>query len=70
MVDENKHSGLAPPIFQRVLRSNIFHMLTLLLVMVDTFIAASLRFDHHTKLPERKLDEFYYAEVSMQHMQS
>ncbi|GFS24477.1 sodium leak channel non-selective protein-like, partial [Elysia marginata] len=63
MVDENKHSGLAPPIFQRVLRSNVFHMLTLLLVVVDTGVAASLRFDHHTKLPERKLDEFYYAEL-------
>ena len=68
MVDENKHSGLAPPIFQRVLRSNVFHMLTLLLVLVDTCIAASLRFDHHTKLPERKLDEFYYAEVITEYM--
>ncbi|GFN75763.1 sodium leak channel non-selective protein-like [Plakobranchus ocellatus] len=63
MVDENKHSGLAPPIFQRVLRSNLFHVFTLVLVLVDASIAASLRFDHHTKLPELKLDKFYYAEL-------
>lgn len=63
MVDENKTSGLAPPIFQRVLRSNVFHTFILFLVLGDAITAASLRFDHHTKNPQDKLDGFYYAEV-------
>ncbi|PVD19084.1 hypothetical protein C0Q70_21643 [Pomacea canaliculata] len=63
MMDENKAQGLAPPIFQRVLRSNFFHTLILILILVDAAIAASLRFNHYDKLPAHKLDMFYYAEV-------
>lgn len=63
MVDENKTNGLAPPIFQRVLRSNFFHTIILLLVLVDASIAASLSFDHDKKLPADKMDGFYFAQV-------
>ncbi|KAK7090889.1 hypothetical protein V1264_010629 [Littorina saxatilis] len=63
MMDENKAQGLAPPIFQKVLRSNFFHTFILILVLLDASIAASLSFNHRDKLPEDKLDEFYYAEV-------
>ncbi|XP_076454223.1 sodium leak channel NALCN-like [Babylonia areolata] len=63
MMDENKAHGLAPPFFQRVLRSNFFHTFILLLVLVDACIAASLSFNHRDKLPEHKLDGFYYSEV-------
>nr|AGC13755.1 LNALCN-EEEE [Lymnaea stagnalis] len=63
MVDENKTNGLAPPIFQRVLRSNFFHTFVLLLVLIDASIAASLSFDHNKKMPEDKLDGFYFAQV-------
>lgn len=65
MMDENKAQGLAPPIFQRVLRSNFFHTLILILILVDAAIAASLRFNHYDKLPAHKLDMFYYAEVTI-----
>ncbi|XP_059160576.1 sodium leak channel NALCN-like isoform X2 [Physella acuta] len=63
MVDENKTNGLAPPIFQRVLRSNFFHTIILLLVLIDASIAASLSFDHDKKLPDDKMDGFYFAQV-------
>ncbi|XP_055869131.1 sodium leak channel NALCN-like isoform X2 [Biomphalaria glabrata] len=63
MVDENKTHGLAPPIFQQVLRSNFFHTFILLLVLIDAVIAASLSFDHHKKNPNEKFDIFYYSEV-------
>lgn len=64
MMDENKSQGLAPPIFQRILRSNFFHTFILILVLLDASIAASLSFNHRNKRPADKLDEFYYAEVS------
>ena len=63
MMDENKAQGLAPPIFQCVLRSNFFHTFILVLVLLDGSIAASLSFNHGNKRPEDKLDEFYFAEV-------
>ncbi|KAH9490260.1 hypothetical protein Btru_035289, partial [Bulinus truncatus] len=63
MVDENKTNGLAPPIFQQVLRSNFFHTFILLLVLINAVIAASLSFDHNKKKPEDKFDIFYYSEV-------
>ncbi|KAL8573711.1 hypothetical protein ACOMHN_018986 [Nucella lapillus] len=63
MMDENKSHGLAPPVFQRALRSNFFHTFILVLVLLDACIAASLSFNHRDKLPEHKFDKFYYAEV-------
>ncbi|XP_014778996.1 sodium leak channel NALCN [Octopus bimaculoides] len=62
-IDEDKAQGRAPPIFQKILRSNVFHISLLLLVMLNAFTAASLTFDHNKTNPDRKLDGFYYAEV-------
>ncbi|XP_041355861.1 sodium leak channel non-selective protein-like [Gigantopelta aegis] len=63
ILDENKTKGLAPPVFQRVVRSNFFHTFILLLVLASSITQASLHFDHVSKLPDNKLDGFYYAEV-------
>ena len=63
-IDEDKAQGRAPPIFQRILRSNVFHISVLLLVQMNAFTAASLTFDHNKIDPDHKLDRFYYAEVS------
>nr|KAG5701453.1 hypothetical protein BaRGS_032785 [Batillaria attramentaria] len=65
MMDENKAQGLAPPIFQRALRSNVFHTFILILVLLDASIAASLRFNHRDKDPNDKFDNFYYCEVAL-----
>ncbi|XP_046577854.1 LOW QUALITY PROTEIN: sodium leak channel non-selective protein-like [Haliotis rubra] len=63
ILDENKSQGLAPPVFQQVIRSNLFHTFILLLVLASAITEASLHFDHRTKNPDDKLDGFYYAEV-------
>ncbi|XP_021355108.1 sodium leak channel non-selective protein-like isoform X2 [Mizuhopecten yessoensis] len=63
MIDENKAQGMAPPVFQRIMCSNVFHTFFLLLVLASAITEASLSFDHKTRLPENKLDGFYYAEV-------
>ncbi|KAK3584758.1 hypothetical protein CHS0354_002278 [Potamilus streckersoni] len=63
MIDENKAQGLAPPLFQRILRSNAFHAFILLMVLGSAIAEASLSFDHHRKDPNSKLDSFYYTEV-------
>lgn len=61
--DENKPQGLAPPIFQQVLRSSAFHVFILLMVLASAIAEASLSFDHSTKDPDNKKDTFYYIEV-------
>lgn len=63
MIDENKAQGWAPPFFQRILCSNIFHTFFLLLVLASAITEASLSFDHNTRDPNDKLDGFYFAEV-------
>lgn len=61
--DENKPQGLAPPIFQQVLRSSAFHAFILLMVLASAIAEASLSFDHTTKDPNNTKDTFYYIEV-------
>ena len=63
MVDDNKHKGFAPPIFQKLLRSNYFNTMSHILVLLDAGIAASLEFDHKTKQRDHKFDDIYYAQV-------
>ncbi|KAK3094316.1 hypothetical protein FSP39_000242 [Pinctada imbricata] len=62
MLDENKAKGFAPPFFQRILCSNIFHTFFLILVLANVIIGALLSFDGF-KDPNQKWDYFYYAEV-------
>ena len=63
--DQNKPQGLAPPIFQQVLRSSAFHAFILLMVLASAIAEASLSFDHSTKDPDNKKDTFYYIEVTL-----
>ncbi|XP_052214873.1 sodium leak channel NALCN-like isoform X2 [Dreissena polymorpha] len=61
--DENKPQGLAPPIFQQILRSSAFHAFILLMVLASAIAEASLSFDHETKNPKNTIDTFYFIEV-------
>ena len=65
MVDDNKHKGFAPPIFQKILRSNYFATFFHILVLVNAISAATLQYDHNKKTaaPSKKLDNIYKAEV-------
>ncbi|XP_064638187.1 sodium leak channel NALCN-like isoform X2 [Lineus longissimus] len=63
-VDESKPRGTAPPMFQRILKSTVFHSIILLLVLANAFTMASVRCDPHIEVKyEDKLDAYYYAEV-------
>lgn len=64
-VDETKPRGLAPPFFQRLLKTSAFHIGTLLLVLANAITVATMRFDIRTGTTERHLDAYYYSEVSL-----
>ena len=62
-IDENKPRGLAPPFFQRILKTAWFHISILLLVLANAIVTATIHFDHYKIDPYKKIDEYYYAEV-------
>ena len=63
-VDENKPRGLAPPFFQRILKTAWFHILLLLLVLANAVVTATIAFDPKSKNAAKKiLDAYYYTEV-------
>jgi hypothetical protein len=61
-IDENKPRGLAPPIFQGILKTAWFHILILLLVLANAVTMATITFNHR-KERENKFDGYYYVEV-------
>ena len=63
-IDENKPRGLAPPFFQRILKTAWFHISILLLVLANAITTATINFDHYKINPYEKIDGYYYAEVS------
>ena len=63
-IDENKPRGLAPPFFQRILKTAWFHITILILVLANAIITATIHFDHYKIDPYQKIDGYYYAEVS------
>ena len=64
ILDDNKPQGLAPPIFQQILRSSAFHAFILLMVLASAIAEASLSFTDPTVDPNNKMDTFYYLEVN------
>ncbi len=63
-IDENKPKGLAPHIFQRILRSSLFNMTMLLLVLANAVITATLKHTHKENVDMRTLRRYYYIEAS------
>ena len=63
-LDENKPRGLAPPFFQRILKTAWFHILILMLVLANAITTATIHFDHDKIDPYTKIDNYYYIEVS------
>lgn len=62
-VDETKPRGLAPPFFQRLLKTSTFHIVTLLLVLANAVFVATMNFDIRNKNEQNDLNGYYYAEV-------
>ena len=63
-LDENKPHGSAPPFFQRILKTAWFHILILLLVLVNAITTATIYFDHYEIDPYQTMDHYYYLEVT------
>ncbi len=64
-VDENKPRGVAPPFFQRILKTAWFHIMILMLVLANAIVTATIHFDHFKIDPYQKIDAYYYAEASL-----
>ena len=62
-IDENKPRGLAPHFFQRILKTAWFHILILVLVLVNAIATATMYFDHYKINPYQKIDHYYWLEV-------
>jgi hypothetical protein len=62
-VDETKPRGLAPPVFQRLLKTSTFHIVTLLLVLANAVTVATMNFDIRIRNGQNDLNGYYYAEV-------
>lgn len=62
-IDDNKPRGLAPPFFQRILKTAWFHISILLLVLANAIVTATMHFDHYKIDPYQKIDEYFYTEV-------
>ena len=63
-IDENKPRGLAPPFFQRILKMAWFHILILVVVLVNAIVTATIKFEHR-RVNVNKIDFYYYIEVCM-----
>lgn len=63
ILDDNKPQGLAPPIFQLIIKSSAFHAFILLMVLASAITEASLNFDDPSANPYMKMDTCYYLEV-------
>lgn len=61
-IDENKPRGLAPPFFQRILKTAWFHIMILVLVLANAITTATIIFDQYSN-PWQKIDIYYYCEV-------
>ena len=68
ILDDNKPQGLAPPIFQLIIKSSAFHAFILLMVLASAITEASLNFDDPSANPYMKMDTCYYLEVSKYHI--
>ncbi|CAF0718540.1 unnamed protein product [Brachionus calyciflorus] len=62
-VNENKSQGFAPSCFQKILRSSLFNMTMLLLVLANAIITANLKHTHKEAIDKRVLKNFYNTEV-------
>nr|XP_037877804.1 sodium leak channel non-selective protein isoform X2 [Bombyx mori] len=63
-IDENKHSGTAPDIFHRLLRSAYFRLLVMSAVLANGIITASMQFHHDGNPREYFYQKYYYIEIA------
>ncbi|XP_013181357.1 PREDICTED: sodium leak channel non-selective protein isoform X2 [Papilio xuthus] len=63
-IDENKHSGSAPEIFHKMLRSAYFRLLVMGVVLANGIITATMNFKHDDNPREFFYQKYYYIEIA------
>ncbi|KAM3964668.1 LOW QUALITY PROTEIN: sodium leak channel non-selective protein na [Aphomia sociella] len=63
-IDENKHSGSAPDIFHKMLRSAYFRLLVMGVVLANGIITATMNFKHDNNPREFFYEKYYYIEIA------
>ncbi|XP_041968063.1 sodium leak channel non-selective protein [Aricia agestis] len=63
-IDENKHSGSAPEIFHKMLRSAYFRLLVMGVVLANGIITATMNFKHDDHPRESFYEKYYYIEIA------
>lgn len=62
-LDENKYSGLAPPICQTILRSASFRLLMMGVILANGIVTATMHFKHDGRPRHVFYENYYYIEV-------
>lgn len=62
-LDENKYSGLAPPVCQAILRSASFRLLMMGIILANGIITATMHFKHDGRPRNVFYENYYYIEV-------
>lgn len=62
-VDENKHTGLAPPICQAILNSPWFRSLMMTVILANGLVMATMNFKHDQRPRYVFYEKYYYFEV-------
>ncbi|XP_014279974.1 sodium leak channel NALCN isoform X3 [Halyomorpha halys] len=63
-LDENKYSGLAPPVCQAILRSASFRLLMMGIILANGIITATMHFKHDGRPRNVFYENYYYIEVA------
>jgi len=63
-VDDEIKQGLGPTAFQKIVRSPLFNMAMLLLVLSNAIITATIKFTHKEKEDKNMLEIYYKIEVN------
>ncbi|XP_072936536.1 sodium leak channel NALCN [Epargyreus clarus] len=63
-IDENKHSGSAPEILHKLLRSPYFRLLVMGVVLANGIITATMNFKHDDRPREYFYEKYYYIEIA------
>ncbi|XP_075217267.1 sodium leak channel NALCN-like isoform X3 [Lycorma delicatula] len=63
-LDENKHSGLAPPICQTILRTASFRLIMMGVILTNGLVTATMYFKHDERPRHVFYEKYYYIEVA------
>ncbi|BES93887.1 voltage-gated ion channel [Nesidiocoris tenuis] len=63
-LDEDKYSGLAPPICQKILRSTSFRLLVMGIILANGIVTATMHFKHDGRPRHVFYENYYWIEMA------